>query len=491
MGLRSLGRLWWFPVVLLLTALLGNVGAQSFPSFAPQSRPNLQSQPLSPFNPLGAPGSAYGPVGSDVIPLSSGMLRGLLPPIPNLELGFLYNIGGNVRSGRFYADYLYPLSLSGNSVLFGEAHYESQDFWKKPAGGSDYRQDLSLGGGLRRLFSDRSFLGVNAFYDGAKLFGKWYSSAGVGLEMAAITPGEGAIDLNVNWYGNLVNKSQLINAFRNRAGSWDIEAGVSQPLFDQALDLRLKAAGYNFNIGTAVYGWRAGADLTTRNGAFTVKYEHGQDRINGSYDTIGGYVNVGFQLDNVISGESPFVMPEPVFGSPRHLWRLLTQKVRRNWHQPTAIALERANSPLGDVWFRVDCQGLVSGGGFTGLPAIGGVATWNLPNNTPYTEYATYSINFEGDTAGLPPTVPVTVTWSNTGYNTSFYWGPSSTSNGVTTFNIPKNGGTIGNGGSVVDTNPYNRPAVYDNKDGVQGTVTFEAPGVRTLTITVWGPVPG
>jgi hypothetical protein len=340
MSFRSSGRLrCWFPVVLLLTVILGNATAQSLPSFAPQSRSNFQSQPLSPFNPLSAPGSANGPVGSDVIPLSSGMLRGLLPTIPNLELGFLYNFGSNIRSGRFYADYLYPLNLSANSVLFGEAHYESQDFWKKPAGGSDYRQDLSLGGGFRRILSDRSFLGINAFYDGTKLFGKWYSSAGLGLEMVAITPGEGAIDLNVNWYGNLINKSQLINAFRNQAGSWDIEAGVSQPLFDQALDLRLKAAGYDFNIGTAVYGWRVGADLTTRNGVFTVKYEHGQDRINGAYNTIGGYVNVGLQLENVTSGESPFMMPEPVFGSPRHLWRLLTQKVRRNWHQPAAVVL--------------------------------------------------------------------------------------------------------------------------------------------------------
>ena len=55
------------------------------------------------------------------------------------------------------------------------------------------------------------------------------------------------------------------------------------------------------------------------------------------------------------------------------------------------------------------------------------------------------------------------------------------------TLNVPRTGGTIGNGGSVLDTTD-DRPHVTNDYDGVQGTVTFEAPGVRTLTITVSGP---
>lgn len=275
------------------------------------------------------------------------MFKDIFPRIPNLELGFLYNIGNNLRSGRLYADYLVPFRVSGDSLLFGEAHYENQDFWKRSGGETTYRQDLSLGGGVRRVFSDRAFLGLNGFFDTTRLFGQWYSSGGVGLEMVAVTPGEGAIELNFNWYGNLLNRSELVNALRNRAGSWDIEAALHQPLFHQAVDLRLNATAYDLNIGTPVYGWRAGAELTPKDGFFTLKYEHGYDRINGSYNTVGGYINVGFSLDNLIKGTSPFDAPQPVFGSPRNLKRLLTQKVRRNWHQPTAAVLTRPGGSNG------------------------------------------------------------------------------------------------------------------------------------------------
>jgi hypothetical protein len=282
------------------------------------------------------------------------MLTPFLPKIPNLELGFLYSFGKNVRTGRFTADYTLPYHLSPDSVLFGEAHAEGWDFWKRPdvsittpagftttTSSANNRVDLSFGGGYRTMLGSNTFLGVNGFYDTSRLYNKWYSSGGVGLEMAANVGGDDAVDLNFNWYGNLFNRDVLVNAFRNKGNSFDVEAGYSHALFNQALDLRLKATGYQFNMGTAVYGWRTGADLTTRDGVFSVRYEYGSDRLNGQYNTIGGFVNVGFQLENLLSFESPFTMPEPVFKSPRDLRRLLGLKVKRNWHQPAAVVLAR------------------------------------------------------------------------------------------------------------------------------------------------------
>jgi len=70
---------------------------------------------------------------------------------------------------------------------------------------------------------------------------------------------------------------------------------------------------------------------------FTVRYEHGNDRVNGPYDTMGGFVKAGFQVENLFRGENPFTMPEPIFASPRNLLWLLTQKVKRNWHQPALV----------------------------------------------------------------------------------------------------------------------------------------------------------
>jgi len=92
-----------------------------------------------------------------------------------------------------------------------------------------------------------------------------------------------------------------------------------------------------------VYGWRTGAALTTRDGVFCLKYEYGHDRVNGDYNTVGGFVNIGFQLENVLNGESPFTLPEPVFSSPRNLRRMLTQKVKREWHEPAAIVQSRTS----------------------------------------------------------------------------------------------------------------------------------------------------
>jgi hypothetical protein len=291
--------------------------------------------------------------GGDAIPVSSGMLTPFLPKIPNLEFGFLYSFGNNVRTGRFTADYVLPFKLSADSVLFGEAHAEGWDFWKRPdvsittAAGfntstspASNRVDLSFGGGYRTILGSNTLLGVNGFYDTSRLFNQWYSSGGVGLELAAKAAGDDAIDLNLNWYGNLFNRDVLVNAFRNKGNSFDIEAGYSHALFNQALDLRLKLVGYQFDVGAPIRGWRGGADLTTRDGMFTLRYEHGSDLINGDYNTVGGFVNVGFQLENLFSGESPFTMPEPVFRSPRNLSRMLSQKVKRNWAQPEAVRIQ-------------------------------------------------------------------------------------------------------------------------------------------------------
>jgi hypothetical protein len=323
-------------ILLVLASLLFFVCVLS-PVADAQGLPGVPGQ-SNPSNDCGCPR------GDDTIPVSSGMFGPYLPRIPNLELGFLYYFGNNVRTGRFTADYVLPVRLSSASVLFGEAHAEGWDFWKRPSvsGSSNNRVDISFGGGYRTMLGAKALMGVNGFYDTSRLYNRWYSSGGVGLEYAANVAGDDAIDLNFNWYGNLFNQDVLINAFRNKGNSFDLEAGYSHALFDHALDLRLKLIGYQFDIGNAVYGWRCGADLTTRDGVFTVRYEYGHDRIDGYYNTVGGFVNVGFQLENLLSGETPFTFPEPVFRSPRNLWRLLGQKVKRNWHQPEAVVVARS-----------------------------------------------------------------------------------------------------------------------------------------------------
>lgn len=316
---------------------------------------------LSRFDESDAVARIYSP---EAIPLSSAMLPCLFSGIPHFKAGFAYSFGKNVRQGRGIIDYLLPVDIAPATTLFGEIHAEFQDFWKKPsrrivlapavgASGlrevpipSQQRYDLSAGGGLRRGISADSILGVNAFFDTSKVHDRWYSSGGLGLELLSRLPGEGLLDLNFNYYGNLFSGTDFVNAFRYGRGNYDIEAGYSQPLFNQALDLRLKAAGYQFDVGQKVYGWRTGVDATTRDGMIRLTYEYTNEQINAPYHTVAGSVHLGLQLENLLQGESPFTMPEPIFASPRNLSRIFHDQVKRRWSQPTQIVQRRGVPPV-------------------------------------------------------------------------------------------------------------------------------------------------
>jgi hypothetical protein len=76
-----------------------------------------------------------------------------------------------------------------------------------------------------------------------------------------------AIDMNLNWYGNILNNDDLVNA-----------------------------------------------DLTTRDGIFALIYVYGLDRIDGNHNTVGGLVTVGFQLESLLSGRARLPYPSPCSG---------------------------------------------------------------------------------------------------------------------------------------------------------------------------------
>ena len=355
--------------LLVIPFLVGSAGGQGLPT-SPYNGPSMvrEGLDLAPSNPLNMP-TGVGQRGSDSIYLNSGMFSDLLPLIPNLEVGYLYSFGKSLAAGRLTVDYFQPVSLGANSVVFGEAHGEFTDFWKTlPSiwrrvdssvslttttttehNGFNERADLAIGGGYRTLVSKNTLLGINSFFDSTKLGGAWYTSGGIGLEFAALLSGNDAIDLTFNWYGDLFSSNFLvdtfriwsgdryrnedhINTFRRGPSNYDFQAGYCHELWDGGPDLRLNATGYRFGALDPVYGTRLGAELKTRDGLFTVKYEISHDKLNGTYHEVGGLVNLGLGLGNLLNGESPVFIPEPIFRSPRNLRRLLTQKVRRRWH---------------------------------------------------------------------------------------------------------------------------------------------------------------
>ncbi len=342
-------RLFAFSVAFLLAcALITSAGAQGVPAGA--------GLDLAPTNPFGMPGTTAGlPQGSNSLYLNSGMFSDVLPRISNLEIGYLYQFGNRINTGRLSLDYVLPANVSGDQAFFGEAHAEFTNFWKTissiwrrvetspPAfttitttrSGFNERTDLSIGGGYRKLLSPSLMLGVNGFYDTTRLGSRWYGSGGLGFEMAALGAGNDLIELIFNYYGDIFQgRNGIINAFRNGPGNFDVSARYSVELGEYGADLRLKATAYQFDIGTKRYGWNTEAEVRTRNGMFSAKAGTGHDPVNGWYHTVGGFVNVGLDFSNLLNGESPFGMPEPIFRSPRNLRRLLTQKVDRNYMSP-------------------------------------------------------------------------------------------------------------------------------------------------------------
>jgi hypothetical protein len=137
----------------------------------------------------------------------------------------------------------------------------------------------------------------------------------------------------------------------------------------------------------------------------------------------------------------------------------------------------------GNRGFVIDCI-TPTAGFWTGLPAKGTTHTWygntGVGNSV---NYECYSINFEGDIDKMPDEIPVTVTWTKDSETLDFRWGSGGSSSSSETFQVPKTGGTIGNGGTIVDVGAV-RPNMQRVPTGIAGTVTFESPWINTLTLT-------
>jgi hypothetical protein len=300
-------------------------------------------------NPPGLPGSSVSGLGSsNNVSISSGLLRGILPSIPNLELGYTYTFGSNIRAGTASIDYLLPFNFGNSSTIYGEAHAEFQRFSYPQSGtGNQQSLDLCLGGGYRRKFGNETLIGIHSFFDTASLSGNWYSCGSIGVEFAALIAGHDAIDVNFNWYGKALDAAFLMNSLDyipdvNQVGfgasNYDFQVGYSHELYGGGPDLRLSVTGYKFDTGSGVYGYYAGTELKSRNGVFVLKYDVGHDNSNLTYQAVGAFMNIGFRLENLVAGESPFEMPKPVFQSPRNLAGLTETKVKRDWKHTTHVA---------------------------------------------------------------------------------------------------------------------------------------------------------
>lgn len=464
--------------------------------------------------------------GSNSLTLSSALVDEYLPDLPNMDYGFIYEINPTgVDNFRFFADALVPFAGNAGRTAFAEIHFDYQGFpsWT-PAStteqigsgpGSivtttDYkaarnRMNISAGGGYRAFVNRNTFLGINAFYDGSRIFGRWYSSWGWGLETAALVYGGGMADLRFNHYGNQFRFADFVDMWRHGDISGDIEAGYSTPLGNSEWDLRFKLNGYQYGTGsnTKITGLRYGAELTFADGLFTASADYGSDRSRGSYASVSGWINLGFQAENILRGESPFTRPEQVFaGGSRNTARLLTQRVRRNRNlPPEVVSPVRSSSTTAGPRFVVGFDTLNWSGVSQFIQSSATDATWSVlqidggqaqstePDRT--VRILSYQVSIAGDTGGITGPITVNVTPSKVGDPPIEWFAVRSdgTTDSTNSFNLPTASDT-----ETVTSPGFGRPSVRLRSGqtvtagDVFGTITVTSPShpqIPALVITV------
>ena len=255
---------------------------------------------------------------------------GVRRDIPNLQAGYIYYGGKNRRVGHLTLDYILPMRLDKDSILLGLAHSEFQVFSRNSSSVPHDQVFIAVGGGYRTVLRQRVIVGVNGFYDLNRFADQWLSSGGAGLEIALLLYGQDALDVNCNWYGDLSDNEFVVNEFRDGPANFDLQVGYSHQLYNEGPDMRLYGTGYTFDDKTSVLGWQAGVEIKSADGVLALKGETAYDQVNESYYTVSASVNLGFRLENLLTGRNPIEMPERLFNSPRNFDRL-TEKVRRNW----------------------------------------------------------------------------------------------------------------------------------------------------------------
>jgi len=310
---------------LLISFVSCSVWAQGLPQ-SPYGAPSVvrAGLDLAPSNPLGMPGASGGlPRGSDALNLSSRMFGDILPTIPGLEISYLHSFGEGGDSSRLLVDFVRPLRLGFSTTVYGEIHgivHAPFQSWSS----LDERIDLSVGGGYRRRFGDSAVAGVHGFYDATRGWDRWHSSASVGGFMAAVLPGNDAIDLTVNWYGGSNTGLYGVGSGAWGKGTFDGTITYYHELWDGGPDLQLALVGYRVDgllsqVHLRERGYGAKMQVASRDGMFRGFYMYENDRLLSEIHTVGVYLNVGLRLENLLALESPIEKPTPIFSSPRNL----------------------------------------------------------------------------------------------------------------------------------------------------------------------------
>ena len=146
-------------IALSIHSLSFGQGLQSSPYAAAPflRRESLSLAPLGPFDSA----NAQSPFLTKPESILSGDSR--KKDIPNLQMGYEFYSGKNWRVGYFTLDYLLPIRLTENSIVFGAAHSELQASSTNLTRRADEQVFLSMGGGYRTVLREKHSWALTAF----------------------------------------------------------------------------------------------------------------------------------------------------------------------------------------------------------------------------------------------------------------------------------------------------------------------------------------
>ncbi len=220
-----------------------------------------------PSNPMHLPGTSSPGAGTDQTPyISSGMFAGILPSIPNLQVGFLCSLALAGSHGYLTMDYTKPVKINGRDVIFGEVHSRVEDPPKTLSGSASPYICVLTGGGYRKRFTDQIMAGINGFYDTARLQGEWYNAAVFGGEIAVENSDNSLLIINCNYYGNLFSGTTgPYILLQDKPGDFRCELAYDRALYDRGPNARIVAGIYRIHRERDASGWNAGVNFSTNN----------------------------------------------------------------------------------------------------------------------------------------------------------------------------------------------------------------------------------
>lgn len=260
----------------------------------------------------------------------------------------------------FFLDLLVPVKDYGQRLVFFNANLRFDDA---------HQNEQNLGLGYRYLFEGKDtiagidgLVGMNIFLDSIETeHNNRFNQIGVGVEF--LSPW---LDLRANFYHPMSNRKQVPELSRYGFGQtsiviyqgieqplwgYDAEIGTMLPVISDMVETRIYAGRYWYDAGhftSDVSGWRYRVEFWPSR-IINLQIEHKNDDRTDDVTSLGGYLNLPFSLENLLSGRNPFerFSEYAQFGHlPRSLTERMTERIVRDRNIITGAGPSESPEPV-------------------------------------------------------------------------------------------------------------------------------------------------